>query len=223
MEFVQKKICIAFTHMLLKTPPNKMMSLLREKIRKSSSNVIVVYGASDYLIWVKITLETFTSHGKVLTTTSQWDFLSSVTPMDTTLFAFSGSLSFALHADEIVGFRDFLQTVSLSKYPDDIFLKYFWGNAFHCLIPSVDLGNMHQFPCTGLERLQYLPNFRFDLQTLSLSYNIYKAVYAIAEALHEMYSFRHIPKELRGHVRQLVRNIKPWKVIGLEPVENGVL
>lgn len=199
--------------MLLKRPPTKIMSKLRERIKMSSSNVIVVYGATDYLVWVKIMFESFTFHGKVLITTFQWDFLSTVTPAQQAFHAFNGTLSFALHANEIVGFRDFLQTISFNKYPDDVFMKYFWGNVFHCLIPSLDLGNMHQFPCTGHERLQDLSNFSFDFRTLDLSYNIYKAVYAIAQALHEMYLSSQIPKQLGNQARPLVHSIKPWKVV----------
>ncbi|XP_015265476.1 PREDICTED: vomeronasal type-2 receptor 26-like [Gekko japonicus] len=211
-EFVLKGVCIEFTEKLLKNPPTKIMLKLKEKIKASSSNIIVVYGATDYLVWVKITFESFTFHGKVLVTTFQWDFLSTVSPTHLGFHAFNGALSFAHHANEIVGFRDFLQTISLSKYPDDVFMKYFWGNVFHCLIPSLDLGNMHQFPCTGHERLQDLPSFSFDFQTLDLSYNIYKAVYAIALALHKMYSSSHIQKQLVNQARPLVHSIKPCKV-----------
>lgn len=214
-EFVQKGVCIEFTEMLLKRSPTKIMLQLKEKIKKSSANILVIYGATDYLVWVKITFESFTFHGKVLITTFQWDFLSTVSPMQLGFHAFNGTLSFALHANEIVGFRDFLQSITLSKYPNDVFMKYFWGNVFHCLIPSLDLGNMHQFPCTGQERLKDLPTFSFDFQTLDLSYNIYKAIYALAQALHEMYSSSHILKRLENQVRPVVHSIKAYKVVRL--------
>ncbi|CAI5790453.1 G_PROTEIN_RECEP_F3_4 domain-containing protein, partial [Podarcis lilfordi] len=208
-EFVQKGVCIEFTEMLPKMLDNTMH--VKNKIIKSSSSIIVVYGDTDFLIWVKITIESSAVSGKVLIITSQWDFLSSVSYLHMGFSSFSGTLSFALHKHEIVGFRHFLQNITLSKYPDDVFLPHFWGAAFSCFIPSLDSGSMFWQLCTGNERIKDLPKYKFDLQTLDLSYNIYKAVYAIAKSLHEMYSSRYITTKLENRSRPKMHKIKPWK------------
>nr|XP_028560101.1 vomeronasal type-2 receptor 26-like [Podarcis muralis] len=49
-EFVQKGVCIEFTEMLPKMLDNTMH--VKNKIIKSSSSIIVVYGDTDFLIWV---------------------------------------------------------------------------------------------------------------------------------------------------------------------------
>lgn len=210
-EFVRKGVCIAHAEMLPEKASYTKQLQIRKQIMDPSVNVIVIYGATDSLIWLRIALESLLLSRKVLITTSQWDFLSSISYVDTGVTAFHGSLSLALHTNEIVGFRDFLQTISLTKYPDDTFLKYFWEVAFRCLIPSVNSG-LSWLPCTGNERLQDLSRFQFDLQTLGLSYNIYKAVYAIAKALHDMNSSQYISKELERRPIQKMHSIKPWKV-----------
>ncbi|XP_053120527.1 vomeronasal type-2 receptor 26-like [Hemicordylus capensis] len=209
-EFVQKGICIAFMEMLAKRPTDEIKWKIKEKM--SSCNIIVLYGATDFLIWVKISLESYAISGKVLITTCQWDFQSSVTSLHLGFSSFHGTLSFTLHTSEILGFREFLQSIRLSKYPDDIFMKYFWMAAFHCFIPSIDSGSMFWPLCTGNERMQDLPSFKLEFQTLGLSYNIYKAVYAIARALHEAHSSRYILKHLDDSPRHMMYSIKPWKV-----------
>lgn len=212
-EFVQKGVCIAFIKMLFKRYPDKTQFQIKQQIMTSSSNIIVLYGTMDYLIWIKITFVSYIISGKVLITTSEWDFLSDVFNLHAGFASFHGTLTFALHTTEIVGFQEFLQTINHNKYPDDIFMRYFWVTAFRCFIPSLDVGSMFWPLCTGNERMQDLPNIRFDFQTLDMSYNIYKAVYATAKALHDLSSSRYVPKPLQDRPSGLMHNFKPWKVV----------
>ncbi|KAJ6652596.1 hypothetical protein lerEdw1_011286 [Lerista edwardsae] len=212
-EFVRKGVCIAFTKLLSSRAPDDMKFQIKQQIMTSSSNIIVLYGTTDYLIWIKVTFVSYAVSGKVLLTTSQWDFLSNFFPLHSGFLLFHGTLTFALHTTEIVGFREFLQTINHNKYPDDIFMRYFWVTAFHCFIPFLDVGSMFWPLCTGNERTQELPIFRFDFETLDLSYNIYKAVYAIAKALHDVSSSRYGPKPLQDRLSGTMHNIKPWKVV----------
>lgn len=212
-EFVQKGICIAFTKMLSKRAPDNMQFQIKQQIMHSSSNIIVLYGTTDYLIWIKVAFASYTISGKLLITTSQWDFLSNFFTLHFGFSPFHGTLTFALHTSEIVGFRKFLQTINHNKYSNDIFMRYFWVTVFRCFIPSLDVGSMFWPLCTGNEKIQDLPNYRFDFQTLDLSYNIYKAVYAIAKALHDMISSISISTPLWEKSNQMMYNIKPWKVV----------
>uniref|UniRef100_H0W0Z0 G-protein coupled receptors family 3 profile domain-containing protein n=1 Tax=Cavia porcellus TaxID=10141 RepID=H0W0Z0_CAVPO len=152
-EILKKGICVALTE---KLPVTKII-----KIRVSSANVHILYGEVASLINVDIAAEFFLTTGKVWIMTAKWDIV--VYETDHMLHSFHGSFSFSPHKGEVPGFRQFLQTIKPSQYPEDFF-----------------------FICPPNTSLEFMPG-NIDLMTLSdSSYFIYNAVYALAHVLHKV-------------------------------------
>uniref|UniRef100_A0A3B3U5Z9 Olfactory receptor C family, h1 n=1 Tax=Poecilia latipinna TaxID=48699 RepID=A0A3B3U5Z9_9TELE len=95
----------------------------------------------------------------------------------------SGSLGFAIRKAKITGLQDFLLRVNPSQEPESNLLKEFWETTFGCSFQSGTPGTKL---CSGSESLRVVDNAFTDVSELRISNNVYKAVYAVAHALHSM-------------------------------------
>ncbi|KAH0626262.1 hypothetical protein JD844_001157 [Phrynosoma platyrhinos] len=160
-------------------------------LSKTNTDIFVVHADSHMMLdlqWVLFQIEqnSVRFKGKVWIMTAHWDFSSATFLRALDIHIFHGALSFAIHSTEIHGFRDFLQ--SLNPYSEeDSFVRIFWEQAFNCLFPGLDID---EESCTGKEMLDSLPGPIFEMSMTGQSYSIYNSVYAIAYALHTMYSPR---------------------------------
>ena len=93
-------------------------------------------------------------------------------------------------------------------------VRHFWENAFQCKfapLPSewVDAGGG---VCTGQEDLGTAETTLLDVSELRLEYNVYKAVYALAHALHDMLQCVPGRGPFTGHSCASLQTIQPWQV-----------
>uniref|UniRef100_A0A3B3HP43 Olfactory receptor C family, h1 n=1 Tax=Oryzias latipes TaxID=8090 RepID=A0A3B3HP43_ORYLA len=95
----------------------------------------------------------------------------------------TGSIGFAIKKGKIAGLQDFLLQVHPSQDPQNHILKEFWEETFGCSFQSSLHGTKQ---CSGSERLRDIKNPFTDVSELRISNNVYKAVYAVAHAMHSM-------------------------------------
>ncbi|XP_039769617.1 vomeronasal type-2 receptor 26 [Ornithorhynchus anatinus] len=182
-EMVRNSVCAAFTK---KIPSGKFNFYTAQEIYSSvmatSAAVMAAYGDAEYLNLLRFVIKSFGLSKMVLISTFHWDFTLSMT-YETNSYDFHGTLTLANHAKEILGFRDFLQTVKPAKYPEAIILKKFWESAFDC---SFSLPEMNGRKCSENASLEMLPVHIFSLTMSALSYSVYNAVYAVAHGLQNL-------------------------------------
>nr|XP_006111379.1 vomeronasal type-2 receptor 26-like [Pelodiscus sinensis] len=220
----RNSICVAFTERAPLVPSSSMDYAFRElhfklhaTISQTTAEVIVVYGDMDSLLGLKMFLHAssqaaLTPIGKVWITTAQWDFTSSIALNQWTLKPFHGALSFTVHTEEVPGFLGFLQALNPYQPRGDIFIQRFWHSVFNCSILNTSLTIKGGRNCSGKEELAGLPGSDFEMKMSSQSYNIYKGVYAVAHALHALYSSK-AKKEATGKGPQWeLQNIQPWEL-----------
>ncbi|XP_071068887.1 vomeronasal type-2 receptor 116-like [Dasypus novemcinctus] len=152
------------------------------QIRESSVNVTVIYGDSDSLMGLSFWRWRLLVLGKVWVTTSQWDFTTS--ERNFLLDSLHGALIFSHHTADMLGFKTFIQTVKPSKYPEDFYLTKLWYISFNCLVSESDCNTLENCPPNA--SLELLPWWQFDKDMNEGSYNVYNAVYAVAQSLHEI-------------------------------------
>ncbi|XP_060110737.1 vomeronasal type-2 receptor 26-like [Heteronotia binoei] len=211
----QNSICLAFTQKLVAHSDFLDTFLLMERFLDTSKflshtdvNIFVINAETGTMItmqWVLLVAELniMPSIYKVWVMTAHWDFTSEtfLRPLD--IQVFHGSLSFAIHSNELQGFQSFLQ--SLTPYSDsDGFIRVFWEQAFDCIFPDTDTHGETKKSCTGGEKLESLPGPLFEMSMTGHSYSIYNAVYAVAHAFHAMQSSR--TKHLRT-IHHFLRSI----------------
>ncbi|KAJ8332189.1 hypothetical protein SKAU_G00427970 [Synaphobranchus kaupii] len=69
-------------------------------------------------------------------------------------------------------------------------------------------------PCTGLEPLQEQHSAYLNTSSPRVSYNVYKAVYAIAHSLHNLISCKPGKGPFHNSSCADARNIQPWQCMG---------
>ncbi|XP_028560440.2 vomeronasal type-2 receptor 26-like [Podarcis muralis] len=222
-QLLLNNICIAYKEIIstLKMLWGGRMQMLEmvERIgnilETMNANVIVVHGGSRSMAFLRMTLYSHEKvemkpKEKVWIIMAQWDFVSVYPREIFPLKSFNGTLSFSLHANDVPEYEDFVETLN----PNESTLYYiywFWAYAFRCSFPIFKL-YAHTANCTGKERLRSLPGAVFEMGMSGQSYSIYNAVYAVAHALHAMFSSRAKKKAKGVRATWNLLNIYPWQL-----------
>lgn len=221
--FSQNGICTAFT---ARTPTHsafldisdliEVFQDLAEFLSKTDVNIFVINAETRTMMSVQWLLFLFELYDmkrlhKVWVMTAHWDFSSEIFHRTLNLQAFHGTLSFAIHSNQVQGFQTFLHELK----PDsdgDSFRRIFWEQAFNCLFQDTDVSMETGVHCTGEEKLEGLPGPLFEMTMTGQSYSIYNAGHAIAHALHELYSSRAKHRFVADGSKQELQNFKVMNV-----------
>ncbi|XP_014070829.2 extracellular calcium-sensing receptor [Salmo salar] len=96
----------------------------------------------------------------------------------------AGAIGFGIQRSVIPGLRDFLLDLSPQKVSNSPLLIEFWEGAFGCRLGK-DVG-VEEKVCDGSEDIQQLQTPYTDTSQLRITNMVYKAVYAIAHAIHSI-------------------------------------
>uniref|UniRef100_A0A4W3HXC7 Receptor ligand binding region domain-containing protein n=1 Tax=Callorhinchus milii TaxID=7868 RepID=A0A4W3HXC7_CALMI len=205
-------ICIAFSESFHQTDSLEKIKKMINRIKSSTTKVIVAFAAPAemWILLKEIIRQNVT--GIQWIGTEAWITAQIISP-DETLRFLTGTIGTSIPLFEVKGLREFLLQIHPSGFPGNSLVKEFWETAFQCIFWS---GNTSQITaastlqqCTGQEKLSALHNAYSEVSMDGSSYNVYKAVYAVAHALHNMISFTSLPtvsefhNDIRsnGHVR----------------------
>ncbi|XP_076748128.1 extracellular calcium-sensing receptor-like [Maylandia zebra] len=94
-----------------------------------------------------------------------------------------GTLGFSFPGVSIPGLKEFPLNVRPSPKPGMEFINMFWEEQFGCKLENY-AGSLAKPVCTGSEDLRQTDSSYSDVSPVRISYNVYKAVYAVAHALH---------------------------------------
>ncbi|XP_053567758.1 extracellular calcium-sensing receptor-like [Bombina bombina] len=103
---------------------------------------------------------------------------------------FGGTIGFAIQKAEIPGLKQFLLQIHPSQQTHNPFITEMWEDVFKCSLKSDNnLSDVSKSPCTGTEDLHKSDSIYLNMNNLRISYSVYKAVYAVAHALHDMHNY----------------------------------
>ncbi|XP_037533758.1 extracellular calcium-sensing receptor-like [Nematolebias whitei] len=181
-------VCIAFVGTVLRTYTLEKILKVVEMIKQSTVKVILAFTPEgDFYPLMKEIL-------KQNVTGIQWiaseAWVTATRPSTPEMYqAFGGALGFVVQKMAIPNLNPFLTNISPYADPSAAFVKDFWEIIVGC--KSVSLGNdtntdKTKKMCTGNETLMDSQDTFFNVTELRVSYNVYKAVYAIAHALHQL-------------------------------------
>ncbi|KAE8295197.1 Extracellular calcium-sensing receptor [Larimichthys crocea] len=106
-----------------------------------------------------------------------------VTDPDMLRFPFcAGAIGFGIQKSVIPGLREFLLDLSPTKVASSPLLTEFWEDSFNCKLGKS--AAIDQSVCDGSEDIQTLQKPYTDTSQLRVTNMVYKAVYAIAHAIH---------------------------------------
>ncbi|XP_070810881.1 vomeronasal type-2 receptor 26-like [Pituophis catenifer annectens] len=195
------------------------ISMISIHLMNSKINAVLVYGEPLTIMWLRFAVfpvnpdtKKITLFRKVWIMTAQIDFILSGYQINWDLQMFHGAISFTVHSTEVVGFKEFLQTINpLSDYRDG-FLQEVWEQAFDCSFPKPELQEMHSRQCTGEMKLEDLPGSAFEMEMTGQSYSIYNAVYSVAHALQDLYMLRFNRKTTTMCKNPDLPNLQAWQL-----------
>nr|XP_046245284.1 extracellular calcium-sensing receptor-like [Scatophagus argus] len=135
-----------------------------------------------------------------------------VTNKDMLKFSFfAGAIGFGIQRSVIPGLREFLLDLSPTKVAASPLLTEFWEEAFNCRLGKT--AAVDERVCDGSEDIQTLQSQYTDTSELRITNMVYKAVYAIAHAIHnsvcqETNSSTKCDKITRIESKQLLTQLK---------------
>ncbi|XP_051953212.1 extracellular calcium-sensing receptor [Xyrauchen texanus] len=177
-------VCIEYSEAILRTNSKEKIANVVEVMKKGTANVIVAFlaqGEMDVLL-EEIIRQNVT--GLQWVGSESW-ITAKYLATESVSKVLGGAIGFTISKSKIPGLKEFLLKVSPSQNPTNSLLREFWEMTFGCrLSPTISSKTEYEKFCDGSENLSNVSNAFTDVSELRISNNVYKAVYAIAIALH---------------------------------------
>ncbi|XP_053356874.1 extracellular calcium-sensing receptor-like [Clarias gariepinus] len=204
-------ICVEYSKSFFKTDTREKILKIVEIIKASTSKVIVAFVSySDFGFLVKeMALQNMTGFQWV--GSESWiSDLNTANPEWQHIL--KGSLGFAIPKGKLNGLGEFL--IKLNPDPHVAIYKEVWETIFECQLPTKTTVEIKQM-CTSKESLTHVQNIYTDISDSRLANNIYKAVYAVAYALHNSYecSKGDNGQAAANVCTNIAENQKPWQIV----------
>ncbi|XP_049433448.1 extracellular calcium-sensing receptor-like [Epinephelus fuscoguttatus] len=177
------EVCVAYHEVIPKDYPKMTMQRIVETIQKSTARAVVTFliDQDAKALFEEVVHQNVTD--KQWIANEAWVTYSTVS-IPRNIPSLAGTIGFALRKADIPGVGAFLARLnpSLSSPESDPFMKELWETLFGCSL-SAGLG---ETLCSGSEVIGIGESLYTDVSQLRITYNVYKAVYAIAHAIKNM-------------------------------------
>ncbi|XP_047678773.1 extracellular calcium-sensing receptor-like [Tachysurus fulvidraco] len=190
----EEGICIEYSKAFFKTDSRDKILNVVEMIKASTSKVIVAFVSySDFgFLLREMVLQNMTGFQWIGSESWISDLNASKAEWQHIL---KGSVGFAIPNMKINGLGSFLS--KLNPMSDVAVYKELWETIFDCKFPTEDNTELKRL-CKGNESLSHVQNIYTDVSDLRVANNVYKAVYAVAYALHNSYGCSEIDSGPEG-------------------------
>ncbi|KAK3570693.1 hypothetical protein QTP86_025020 [Hemibagrus guttatus] len=207
----EEGICIEYSKAFIKTDSREKILNMVEMIKASTSKVIVAFVAySDFAFLLReMVLQNMTGF--------QWIGSESwITDLNTANIEWQhilkGSVGFSIPNVKINGLGSFL--TKLNPASDETIYEEVWETIWQCKFLQQENTEMKQL-CNSNEILAQVQNITTDITDLRIANNVYKAVYAVAYAIHNSYgcSEKDSGQESTTACTKLADYQQPWKIM----------
>uniref|UniRef100_A0A3B4E039 G-protein coupled receptors family 3 profile domain-containing protein n=1 Tax=Pygocentrus nattereri TaxID=42514 RepID=A0A3B4E039_PYGNA len=196
-------VCVDYTEVIPKSHALEKIKRIVERIQSSKAQVVVTFAISpDIEVLLKeVVRQNATDRQWIATEAwststhySAWSGISLV-----------GTLGFALRRVDIQGLGSYLTQLSPEEHTNEQLVQNVWEEVFGCKFGKEMYSGPH---CTGLEKVEVQGEAYFDVM-----YNVYKAVYAIANAIQDIFFF--LPTYIKyGQSKKLISGVKFTTPVG---------
>ncbi|XP_032446487.1 extracellular calcium-sensing receptor-like [Xiphophorus hellerii] len=179
-------ICIAFVGTVLRTYPQEKILKVVEMVKQSTVKVILAFTPEGDFSPLMREIVKHNITGIQWLASEAW--ITAPQPSTPEMYrAFGGALGFVVQKMSIPNLYPFLMNINPYRDPSEPFVKEFWETMVGCK-PSLNVSDTGAAKiCTGNETLMdHTQDMFFNVSQLRVTYNVYKAVYAIAHALHQL-------------------------------------
>ncbi|XP_015216165.2 extracellular calcium-sensing receptor-like [Lepisosteus oculatus] len=176
-------ICIEYSEAIHENYPREEILKTINVIKQSTAKVIIAFlprGEMTVLL-KELSLQNVTGHQWI--GSEAWITASNVATAEGYRIL-RGAIGFAILKTKVDGLREFLTSVHPSQRPGNALINKFWETAFNCSLITEE-NPAGRTPCTGTENLREKSGYA-DVSEMRFYNNVYKSVYAVANALHSL-------------------------------------
>ncbi|KAL4597541.1 hypothetical protein GN956_G25941 [Arapaima gigas] len=203
--------CIAFHEILPRDNSRVEVHRIVTTILSSTAQVIVVFSSTPYLLPFVDELMVQQVTERQWIASEAWSTTSDFQTRHL-LPILGGTLGIAIRQGEIPGLHEFLLRLRPDLRPENNMVSVFWEETFGCRFQHKGAGNDSQ-TCTGQEDLAIGNSEYSDVSYLRGAYNVYKAVYALAHALHNLLSCEQEKRPFVENTCAELHTLQPWQLL----------
>uniref|UniRef100_A0A8C4SLE9 Extracellular calcium-sensing receptor-like n=1 Tax=Erpetoichthys calabaricus TaxID=27687 RepID=A0A8C4SLE9_ERPCA len=216
-EEMSKFGCVAFSETLpIVNARGKILQIVNT-IKQSTAKIIVIFSTrQDATALIQETVHQNIT-GRQWIASEAWS-TSTFLATKENFASFGGTIGTAIRRGEIPGMKNFLLKIRPDFAPSNNLLLKFWETMFECkFVDNITNLNNSYLPdskqCTGLEDLNSKQTSYTDVTESRASYNIYKAVYALAHALNNLASCENGKGPFENSSCASVTHFQPWQLM----------
>ncbi|KAL4646999.1 vomeronasal type-2 receptor 1-like [Arapaima gigas] len=218
-------VCISFSETLPKVHSPEAVRRIVETIKASTAKIIVVFSSDVDLMPLASELHNHNITNRTWIASEAW-VTSALIARPELQPVLGGTLGFGIQRADIPGLKEHL--LSIDPY-DNPLTEEFWETAFNCTLSysraagSLWTGGDTSVPrasavvpgglCTGRESIESLNNTYSDVSQLRFTYSVYKAVYTVAEALHQLEHCKPGHGPFVNNSCADITNFEPWQLM----------
>uniref|UniRef100_H2ZY58 Receptor ligand binding region domain-containing protein n=1 Tax=Latimeria chalumnae TaxID=7897 RepID=H2ZY58_LATCH len=217
LEIGKTDICIGFSEIVPTFYSPARINYIVDVVKTSSVNAIVIVCADTYIVPLMEEMSRQSITGKIWIVTES-SSTSAVFMKSHLARTFSGTIGIATHKANIPGFKEFLLNLHPFTSQNNLYIDIFWEHVFGCKWPNPDTSHATDELetgtrlCTGTEKLNSIDISFLDVSELRFTYNVYNAVYAVAHALHDLYTCKAGEGPFANGTCADIHDFEPWQV-----------
>ncbi|XP_051580758.1 extracellular calcium-sensing receptor-like [Myxocyprinus asiaticus] len=204
--------CVAFSEILPLDNDRRDIKRIVQVIQSSTARVVVVVSTSSYLLPLMDEVAQQNVTGRQWIASEAWTS-NPVFHSPRFLPFLRGTLGFTIRRVEMQGLHDFLLRLHPDNDPRNNMVRIFWENMFKCRFETGGREIEGEKMCTGQEDLSSTDTAYSDVSDLRASYNVYKTVYALAHALHDLMQCEEERGPFSGNSCADIKNLQPWQLV----------
>ncbi|XP_026222331.1 extracellular calcium-sensing receptor-like [Anabas testudineus] len=241
----QLGICLEYSVPFFRTdPPNKIQKII-DIIKLSTSKVIVAFLSHLDMDVLMNKLSHHNLTGYQWVGSEGWIFDSQTAEKDNN-HILDGAIGLSIPRAHVSGIREFMLNIKPVNLLGNDMLTEFWEALFNCRFKQSPSSLENQSECTGHEDLSGLQHSFVDMSLMAVFNNVYKGVFAVAHALHNIlecnktcnFKVQLDPFTILQHIKKIEfkttegeevyfnENGDPpakYEIIHWQPTENGVV
>ncbi|XP_045928761.1 extracellular calcium-sensing receptor-like [Micropterus dolomieu] len=241
----QLGICLEYSVSVFRTDaPDKIQNIV-EIIKASTSKVIVAFLSPSDMDVLIHALSHHNMTGYQWVGSEGWIFDSQTAAMDRH-HILDGAIGLSIPRAHVSGMKEFMLDVRPLNSSSNYIFTEFWEELFSCKFNQSKSSAGNHRECTGHEDLTGVQNSFTDMSLMPIFNNVYKGVYAVAHALHNILNCDKTcnstvqldPIMILQHIRKIQFKTKEgdevyfnengdpaakYEIINWQPKENGIV
>ncbi|KAM4038600.1 extracellular calcium-sensing receptor-like [Anomaloglossus baeobatrachus] len=211
-ELIRAGACVALIEYISINQWDKI-PYVAKVIKESTAGVVVAFTTDVEMLLLVDEMERQNVRGKIIVASEAWS-TSALMSLEKYSSLLIGTIGFSFLSSSLPKLEKFLRSIHLLTGSGHIWIKTFWEEIFTCKILDQDRLDMlmdnSSKSCTGNEDPEFSSNLFYDVTKLRGSYNLYLAIYVLANAMHRI----QIVSSERVHDGNQIKlnTFNPWQL-----------